>query len=138
MIEIEQAIIIAAKAHNGQLDKGGQPYIFHPLRVMMAAETIDEKIVAILHDVIEDSAMTVDDLREQGVTDDQIAALLCLTKQTGEDYMNFIRRVMENPLARKVKICDIKDNMKLDRIPNPNHEDYRRVEKYRAALAVLE
>ncbi len=101
-----KALGIAYKAHIGQLDKGGSPYILHPVRVALHCQTEDEKIVALLHDVVEDTSITFEDLKTEGLDDRLLEALKCLTKEEGEDYKAFIERVSTNRLATKVKIQD--------------------------------
>jgi len=134
---LEQAIAVATKAHAGQVDKAGQPYILHPLRLMFKFEADIEKIVAVMHDVIEDSGLTQDDLKKLGFSDEVIEAIDCLSKKNGEGYDSFILRVSKNNLARKVKIEDIKDNLDLTRLNRITDKDLQRVEKYYRALAVL-
>ena len=104
---LNKALDIAYKAHLGQTDKAGAPYILHPMRVALHCQTEDEKIVALLHDVVEDTPITLEELKAQGFSDDVLAALKCLTKIKGEDYQIFIQRVATNPLAVKVKIQDL-------------------------------
>ena len=135
---LERAVKLAEKAHQGQLDKGGQPYILHARRVMEKCETEKEKITAILHDVMEDSSYTLDDLRKEGFSEEILAALLCLTRGEGEDYMRYIERVCKNPLAVRVKYADLEDNMDLRRIPEPTEQDFARQEKYKAAKMHIE
>lgn len=137
MSNLEQAIAVATKAHAGQVDKAGQPYILHPLRLMFKFEADIEKIVAVMHDVIEDSGLTQDDLKKLGFSDEVIEAIDCLSKKNGEGYDSFILRVSKNNLARKVKIEDIKDNLDLTRLNRITDKDLQRVEKYYRALAVL-
>lgn len=137
MSSLERAITIAAQAHAGQVDKGGAPYILHPLRVMLGVEQPEERIVAVLHDVLEDSAVTLEQLCAEGFSASVLAALSALTKVEGEDYPAFIRRAAANPLARRVKRADLADNSDLSRIPEPGAEDLRRLEKYRQALLYL-
>lgn len=130
---LNKAIEMAAKAHAGQLDKGGKPYILHPLRVMMNfCDDNDEaaQICAILHDVVEDTSITLDDLRKEGFSGEVIAALDCLTKREDESYDDFINRILTNELACKVKNGDLADNMDLTRIKNPTAEDQERIDKY--------
>lgn len=134
---IERAIAIALTAHSGQVDKAGAPYILHPLRLMVQMDTEDEQLAALLHDVVEDSDLTLDDLRDEGLPESVLAALALLTHQAGEDYEDYVRRIADNPLARKVKLADLADNMRLDRIPNPTPKDLERLEKYRGAQALL-
>lgn len=135
---LERAVKLAEKAHQGQLDKGGKPYILHARRVMEKCETEKEKITAILHDVMEDTPYTLDDLRKEGFSEEILVALLCLTRREGEDYMRYIERVCKNPLAVRVKYADLEDNMDLRRIPEPTEQDFARQEKYKAAKMRIE
>jgi (p)ppGpp synthase/HD superfamily hydrolase len=137
MATLERAIQIAAEAHMGQRDKGNSPYILHPLRLMFRVETTVCRVVAVLHDVIEDSGWTLDGLRGEGFSEQVLEALDCLTKRDGEPYADFIERVRPNPLARLVKIADLEDNMDLSRIPELRVQDRRRITRYQAALAAL-
>ena len=116
MNPLESAIAIAVRAHAGQLDKSGQPYILHPLRVMLRCQTDEQRIVAILHDVIEDTSVTVEELRNQGFSEAILAALACVTKREGEGYEQFVERAAANPIARQVKLADLEDNMDLRRL----------------------
>lgn len=133
-----KAYMIANKAHKGQVDKAGEPYILHPLYVMSKMHTEEEAIVAILHDVIEDTDCTLDDLRKAGFSENVLESLRLLTHDPKEQYMNYIMKIKDNPIARNVKIADLKHNMDLTRIPHPAKKDYERVEKYKAALQILE
>lgn len=135
---LQQAIEIAVKAHAGQIDKVGQPYIMHPLRVMNMGNTIEEKIVGVLHDVIEDSDITFDDLSAEGFPEEIIDALWCVTKLSDDEpYDAFIERVKQNPLAIKVKINDLTDNMDLKRLPYLTEKDFERLQKYVSAYNEL-
>lgn len=138
MITLEKAIAIAATAHQGQVDTGGSPYILHPLRVMLKMSTDVERIVAVLHDVLEDTNVTEEFLREVGVNDTLIQAIDSVTRREDESYKSFIVRANSNPIGRVVKIADIEDNMDLSRIPTLTQKDYDRIEKYRKALQVLQ
>ena len=133
-----KAYMIADRAHKGQVDKAGEPYILHPLYVMSKMHTEEEAIVAILHDVIEDTACTLDDLRKAGFSENVLESLRLLTHDPKAQYMNYIMKIKDNPIARNVKIADLKHNMDLTRIPHPAKKDYERVEKYKAALQILE
>jgi (p)ppGpp synthase/HD superfamily hydrolase len=135
---IERAIAIAVKAHEGQADKAGAPYIYHPLRVMLSLETLEERMAAVLHDVVEDGGVTLEQLRTEGFPDAVVGAVAALTKGDGEDYEAFIRRIGPNRLARRVKLADLRDNSDLSRIANPTERDQARLEKYRRAIAYLE
>ena len=137
MSDLDQAISIATKAHTGQLDKAGQPYILHPLRLMLKFHAEDEMIVAVLHDVVEDSLFTLESLKEYGFSEIVINAIASLTKSKGESYEDFVSRVSNNDLARKIKIEDIKDNLDLTRLDKVTDKDLARVEKYHRALKRL-
>ena len=130
---LNKAIEIASKAHTGQVDKSGHPYILHPLRVMLNCEDETAKICAVLHDVVEDTNITLDDLKAYGFSDEVITALACLTKQHGESYNGFISRVLTNEIACRVKLADLADNMDLTRIQNPSAKDEERIKKYNDA-----
>lgn len=123
------AIEIAIGAHNGATDKGGKPYLLHPLRVMLVAIGETDKTVAILHDVIEDTPLTLSDLAAKGFSEEVTAAIDAVTRRAGEPYREFIDRARLNPIARRVKILDIKDNLRPDRaanIPKSLRERYER------------
>ncbi|MDP9698342.1 MULTISPECIES: HD domain-containing protein [Paenibacillus] len=137
-MDIESAISLALQAHKGQLDKGGQPYILHPLAVMNRVESMEEKIVAVLHDAIEDSEVTIEELRGLGFSEEILTAIQLLTRSTEDSYEEFIEKTTTNRTARNVKIADIKENMNISRIKNPTQEDYNRLDKYRKALERLE
>ena len=132
---LNKALNIAYKAHIGQLDKGGSPYILHPVRVALHCQTEDEKIVALLHAVVEDTSITFEDLKTEGLDDRLLEALKCLIKEEGEDYKAFIERVSTNRLATKVKIQDLKDNMDVTRL---NGKAHWKLETYKEALEYLE
>ena len=135
---LKKAISLAEKAHQGQVDKGGHPYIGHPKRVMGKCETTEEKIVAMLHDVMEDTDYTADDLRKEGFSEEIVTALHYLTHREGESYMEYIERICENSLAVRVKYADLQDNMDLSRIPDPTEKDLARLEKYKLAKKRIE
>jgi (p)ppGpp synthase/HD superfamily hydrolase len=138
MATLERAIEIAAKAHAGQVDKAGQPYVLHPLRMMLAVTTPEARMAAVLHDVVEDTAVTLEELRDEGFPAAVISAVEALTKRDGEDYETFIRRVAPNPIAREVKLADLRDNSDLSRILEPTERDRERIAKYRRAITYLE
>lgn len=138
MSTLERAIEIATKAHQGQFDKAGRDYIGHPLRVMEMGKTEEEKIVGVLHDVIEDTDWTFEKLAEEGFSDEVIAALRCVTKiSENENYDDFIDRVKKNPLAVAVKINDLTDNMDIRRLPYLSDKDVKRLKKYLKAYKRL-
>ena len=135
---LNKAIEIATKAHEGQVDKAGQPYIGHPLRVMAMGATEDEKIVGVLHDVVEDSDWTFERLTAEGFSSEIIDALRCVTKLSeSEPYDKFIQRVKTNPLAVKVKINDLTDNMDIRRLAYISEKDVKRLRKYLKAYKQL-
>jgi len=141
MPTLEDAILMAVEAHRGQKDKAGAAYILHPLRVMLYMETETEMMVAVLHDVIEDTKetkkVTIEYLKEAGYSEEVLQAIDCLTRRDGEEYDQFILRVKPNLLARKVKIADLEDNINLERIADTKEDDFKRAAKYRRALAEL-
>ena len=135
---LEKAIHIAVEAHKGQFDKSGKPYILHPLRMMMKFRDEQSQIVAILHDVIEDTPVTMQDIRDHGFSETIINALDCVTERDGESYDDFILRISENKLATKVKIEDIRDNMDVNRLDEIKDKDIARLKKYHKSLRILE
>ncbi|CAM3997190.1 GTP pyrophosphokinase [Vibrio aerogenes CECT 7868] len=134
---LDMAIQIATQAHSGQFDKGGQPYILHPLRVMFQFDSEKERIVAVLHDVIEDSNITLNEIKGNGFSDEIIEALDCLSRRQDENYDEFIDRVLTNQLACMIKIEDIKDNLNVTRLNNIKEKDLKRLYKYHQALSRL-
>lgn len=134
---LSKAIVIATKAHDGQVDKGGSPYILHPLRVMFKMSSEDLKIVAVLHDVIEDTETMLYDLEGAGFTKEIIDAVECLTRRDNEGYMDFIKRCKGNRLALLVKLADLEDNSDISRIKNPTEKDYDRIKRYKKAINEL-
>ena len=137
MSTIERAIEIAAKEHAGDTDKAGSPYLFHPLRLMFAVNSPFEKIAAVLHDVVEDTAVSLDDLRKEGFHPDVIEAIDALTKRDGESRMDAAKRAVVNPIARNVKIADVTDNMDLGRIAEPTDRDFERLKEYAKVKQLL-
>ena len=132
------ALEIAISAHKGQKDLGGRDYIEHPKAVANLLETDEEKTIGYLHDVLEDTSITEEDLVTMGISSEIVSAIKVLTKKRGEPYTEYIERVKENELARKVKIADLQHNMDLSRIPNPTKRDFERLEKYKKALMYSE
>lgn len=130
MSDLTKAISIATSAHKNQLDKGGKPYIDHPLRVMKPMTTDAARIVAVLHDVIEDSDYILDDLVAVGFSEEIVQAVEALTRQKGEPYKNYLRRIKTNPIAIAVKLADLQDNMDLTRLPTVTEKDIERQKKY--------
>ena len=134
---LERAIGIAVEAHRGQKDRYGAPYISHPIRVMERLHNPTEKIVGILHDVVEDTDWSFDDLRKEGFPQNVLAALDCVTKREGEAYEDFVKRSASNPLAKAVKLADLQDNMDLRRFPEVAERDLPRLQKYVKAWRAL-
>ena len=135
---MERAIEIATEAHRGQLDKAGCDYIEHPLRVMAAGKSLDEKIVGVLHDVVEDTNWTFEGLAAEGFSAEVIEALRCVTKLSeSELYDKFIARVKRNPLAVAVKLNDLSDNMDIRRLPYLSDKDVKRLKRYLKAYKQL-
>jgi len=137
MSTLDRAIQIAVKAHRGQEYAPGEPYVLHPLRVMFRMRTDAERMVAVLHDVVERTAWSLKDLRDEGFSRAVIQAVDHLTRREGEPYDAFIGRIRPHPLARRVKLADLRDNLEQCRGPEPTAKDRRRMAKYEAALATL-
>ena len=155
MSDLQKAIAIAVEAHDGQTDKGGHPYILHPLRIMMSLKTEEEMIVGVLHDVVEDCAdkgFDWDYLRDQGFSSVVIEALRSVTKTpeeekhfkslTGQDridaYLEFVSRAKSNPIGRRVKRADIFDNLNVSRIGELTQKDLDRLNQYKKAIEFLD
>ena len=137
-IILDRAKAIATSAHEGQVDKAGKPYIEHPMRVMNMGKTVEEKIAGVLHDVVEDSDWTFEMLEKEGIPKDVMDALRCVTKLSeDENYDHFIERVKTNPLAVKVKLNDLKDNMDITRLGEVTEKDLARLNKYIRAYRQL-
>ncbi|MBP7508174.1 MAG: hypothetical protein KA807_10155 [Prolixibacteraceae bacterium] len=131
MSTLEKALEIAINAHKGQKDKSGADYILHPIRVMQRGDTESEKICGLLHDVVEDSAWTFESLKKEGFSEDIISVLKCVTKESeDDDYDTFINRVIQNPIAVKVKLNDLLDNMDITRLKELKEGDMKRLNKY--------
>ena len=137
MPTLEDAILLAAEAHRGQTEKAGHPYILHPLRVMFRLESETDRIVGVLHDVIEDTRYTLQDLRAMGYPEPLLQALDCLTRRETETYEEFITRLRINPVARRVKLADLEDNMDVRRLPALTEKDAERLKKYLNAWTLL-
>jgi len=136
MNNLERAIALAVDAHAGQTDKAGATYIRHPLRIMQQMETPQERVVAVLHDIVEDTEYTPAMIEEE--FDKEIRdAIVGLTKQDGESYFEFVERASANDLAQKVKIADIEDNMDLTRLSEVSEKTVERQMKYHRALQQL-
>lgn len=134
---IEKSLEIALNAYSGQKDKAGKTYILHPLRIMHKMETEEEMSVALLHDVIEDSDYTAEDLLSNNIPTEVVNAVQCLTKIKGETYEEFIERVLINNLASKIKTVDIEDNINILRLNSVENKDLERIAKYHKAWHTL-
>jgi hypothetical protein len=130
---LASAIAIAATAHQHQFDKANNPYILHSLRMMMRGKTQAEKIVAVLHDVVEDTDWTLDQLAAAGFPADIVAAIDCLSRRPNETYDEFIDRILTNPLATQVKLYDLEDNMDATRLIHLTEWDWQRLQQYHKA-----
>lgn len=137
MSTLEIAIALAATNHAGQLDKAGMPYILHPLAVMQLMKTLDEMIVAVLHDIFEDTSVTQDDLLEMGFSVIVIDAIHALTKQKGESRLDAAKRTSLNPLATRVKLADVTHNMDLSRLAVVTEKDLKRQAEYEIVKDIL-
>jgi (p)ppGpp synthase/HD superfamily hydrolase len=138
MSDLESAIALSIAAHRGQVDKGGQPYILHPLRVMLQLESDPERIVAVLHDVVEDNQeYTMSRLESLGYSREILEALDCLTRRPEENYNEFVGRIKLNRLATRVKLADLEDNMDIRRLAGLSTVDYGRLQRYRKVWGEL-
>ncbi|MDC6462884.1 hypothetical protein PQZ41_02730 [Planktomarina temperata] len=151
-MNLENAIKIAVEAHTGQMDKGGNPYILHPLRVMLSLDKEEERIVGVLHDVVEDCAgWSWERLEAEGFSEEIIQALKSVSKTPEEEaeyrslsedqklnhYLQFIERAKANKIGRQVKAADIKDNLDISRIDDITQKDIHRLNRYKAALKLI-
>lgn len=137
MSTLEQAIALADIAHAGQLDKAGQPCILHPLRLMLAVQTLHERMTAALHDVVEDTRITLDDLSREGFPESVLTAVEVPTKRPGETRIEAAQRAVGHPIARVVKLADVNDNMDFGRITTPTEKDYVRMREYEQVRRIL-
>ena len=126
----DHALRIAIQAHKGQKDKSGREYVMHPIRVAERCKDPRAKIVALLHDTIEDTDVTVDYLRSEGFTEEIICGVLSVTKREGESYEDFVGRAAENAIGKEVKIADLEDNMDIRRLKEITEDDVFRLRKY--------
>lgn len=130
MATLERAIQIAALAHQGQKDKAGHPYILHPLRIMLKMDTLEQMMIAVLHDVVEDSTWTLNHLREEGFPPAVIEGVDALTRRPGETYQSYIERIKQHPFVIPVKLGDLEDNMNMLRLKQLSANDLERLKKY--------
>ena len=133
---VEEAEAFATKMHEGQTDKAGRPYIEHPRAVASKVGGEKEKVVAWLHDTVEDTPATIEQIRE--MFGDEIAdAVAAMTHDKSVPYMDYVRNIKKNPIARKVKMADLSHNMDLSRLANVTEQDLERMEKYKKAYEIL-
>ena len=137
MSTLERAIALAATAHAGQTDKAGAPYVLHVLRVMLRCETNEERMAAVMHDMVEDCGWTLDQLRAEGFPEPVVEAVDAVTRRDGETYDDFVLRAKLHPVGRRVKLADLADNSDLSRLPEVTPRDQARLEKYRRAMDAL-
>lgn len=135
---LEHAIAIALDVHSSQRDRYGRPYILHPLHVMLQMDSQEEMTAAVLHDVVEDSDMALDDLRAHGFPEKILQAVDLLTHdKSAMSYDEYVRRLKPNPIARKIKLADLQHNMDIRRLRNVGPNDAARLEKYHRAWRML-
>ena len=132
----ELALQIAKEAHAGQVDKAGKDYILHPMTVASYMDTDVEKTIAYLHDVLEDTSVTVDELRNH-FSNEIVDTVITLTHRKDESYFEYIQRISKSKLAKKVKVADLLHNLDITRIKEPTKHDYERLEKYKKAILYL-
>ncbi|MCU0514813.1 MAG: GTP pyrophosphokinase [Anaerolineae bacterium] len=138
MPTLEDAIALALHAHRGQTDRYAMPYILHPLRLLLKMTDDVARMAAVLHDVVEDTPVTLADLRQAGYPEVVVQAVDALTRRPEEDYMDYVRRAGAHPVARRVKLADLEDNMDVRRMTTVTAADAERLARYRAAWALLQ
>ncbi len=134
---LEKSVNIAVTQHAGQTDKAGKPYILHSLRVMMNMDNDEEMAAAVLHDVIEDTSISAEDLLNSGIPGKVVDIVKTVTKIEGESYDDFIYRISASEPAVRVKISDIRDNLDICRLETLSDKDMQRLKKYHKALKIL-
>ena len=133
----KKALKLSFEAHKNQVDKSGMPYVYHPFHVAEQMKTEETVIVALLHDVVEDTDLTLDDIRAQGFPESVVEALALLTHDDAVPYLDYVAAVKKNPIARAVKLADLQHNSDLSRLDKIDEKAERRVEKYQKAIAIL-
>ena len=133
----EKAMQIAEKVHSSQVDKGGKPYIGHPIRVERMCSRQEDRLVALLHDTVEDGGITSEYLLMAGFPQEVVDAVLSVSRKRGEDYLDFIQRCKTNPIGCRVKICDLRDNMDITRLNELTEKDIERLKKYHKSYKIL-
>ena len=134
MDQLSQAIATATRTHAGQIGKADEPFVLHPLRVMLHQDDDVRRAIAVLHDVVEKTDTTLEDLRAEGFTDDVLRGVDAMTRRPGEDYFDFCRRAAAEPLARPVKLADLDDNIAMVERAGGDPED---IERWRRARDIV-
>ena len=134
---LDKAIQIAAQAHAGQTRKNGSPYVLHPIRVMLRQQDPEAMIAGVLHDVVEDTDVTLEDLQREGFSEDVLATIRLLTHEDGVPYADYVDAIADNPIARAVKLADLEDNMNVRELPSVTDRDLTRMAKYHKAWQAL-
>ena len=137
MSTLEKAIEIASRAHAGQKLKDGMPYILHPLRIMSQVDSLEQMMVAVMHDVVEDTDVTLEDIKKAGFSEAVIEGVRLMTHDEDLSYGDYIDRLKDNTIARKVKLADMRHNIDLLRIPEVKDKDLERCRKYHQAISYL-
>ncbi len=137
MSDLQRALEIAVVAHRGQLGKDGVPYVLHPIRLMLSLDGADARIAALLHDVVEDTDVELSDLRAEGFSEAVLDAVELLTKVEGEDYDEYVQRLRSHPVAKAVKMADLRDNMNITRLADVADRDLARLRKYHRVWKLL-
>lgn len=136
--QVNRALCLAYEAHQGQFDKSGVPYVFHPLHLAEQMPDEESIVAALLHDVVEDTDYSLEDLKSMGFPPKALEAVALLTHTGEEPYLRYVARIKENPIAKRVKLADLRHNSDLSRIRQVTERDRDRVEKYAAAIRLLE
>ena len=135
--QTKMALKLCFEAHKEQIDKTGLPYVFHPFHLAEQMTDEDTTVVALLHDVVEDTDVTLADLRAMGFPERVVTAIGCMTHAEDVPYMDYVKEIGKNPIARAVKLADLAHNSDLSRLDTVTPRDEERAEKYRAAIAYL-
>ena len=136
--ETKKALKLCFEVHKEQIDKSGLPYVFHPFHLAEQMDDENSVIVALLHDVVEDSEMTFEDLEDMGFNEEVMDALRLLTHEDDVDYFEYVNKIKENPLAKKVKLADLRHNSDASRLEKLTQRDIERANKYKKAIQILE
>lgn len=134
----KKAMRLCYEAHNGQFDRDGIPYSFHPLHLAEQMDDENATVVALLHDVVEDTNYTLEDLKDMGFNKEVLTAIALLTHDKAVSYEEYVLKLKSNPIARKVKLADLRHNSDLTRLRKVTKKDLKRNEKYKRAIQILE